>query len=84
MAINNLSRKALRAADIRSRFIVGKASAREYLFLTELQSRVMQSLPEDSIGYAQARRNIWRGLAYYATPPELRPRGVNPADFGRV
>ena len=83
MKINHLPRKALRAADIRSRFIVGKASAREYAFLSELQSRVMQAFPPDSIGYGQARENLWRGLAYYSTPPELRPRDVHPGDFGR-
>lgn len=81
MSIKYLPRKALRAAAIRSRFIVGKASAREYAFLSTLQSRVMESYPPDSIGYGQARENLWRGLAYYATPPELRPANVHPGDF---
>jgi len=83
MKINHLPRKALRAADIRSREIVGRATPRERVFIMELQSRVMQSLPPDSIGYGQARENLWRGLAYYSTPPELRPRDVHPGDFGR-
>jgi hypothetical protein len=63
--MNKRQRQCLKARDIRSRDIVGRATRRERVFLMGLQDAICKESGFDTVGYHCALGHYWKDLAYF-------------------